>query len=120
MRKRTIRRIEYVVHVVTALILLLKGAILLRQHLYFPGLILIGLAAVILIVLLLWKQLKISPKQARIACYYVESPALFLTSYMLFMEGREFQPYIFIIAGLMYPLVGFISSKKFKRMKKTL
>jgi hypothetical protein len=118
MKKKTVRKLELVLHFLTMLLLLIKGFDEISRRLYFPGGIITGLALIVLTILLFWKPLKIKPKQARIICYYVESPALLLTAYMLYLEQKEFLPHIFFIAGFMYPAVGFISSKKFKRLKK--
>lgn len=119
MKKRTARKLELFLHLLTSGILLLKGYGEIVEGKCFPGLIIACLAILVVIVLLLWKPLHITPKQARIACYYIESPAMFVTAYVLYLEGKEFHPYLFFIAGLLYPLVGFISSKKFKRLRKS-
>jgi len=118
MKKRTARQLEFALHILTAVVLALKGYSEVTQGKPFPGLIILGIAAIVPVLLLLWRPLKMTPKQARIACYYVESPAMFLTAYMLYLEGREFHPYLFLIAALLYPAAGFISSKKFKRIRK--
>jgi len=98
--------------------LLLKGFDEIKRHLYFPASIILALATTILVIAFLWKPLKIVPKQARQICYYLECPALLLTAYLLYLEGKGSMPHIFLIAGIMYPVVGYITSKKAKRFKR--
>jgi hypothetical protein len=117
MRKKTFRKLEVLLHFLTALLFLLKGCDELNRRLYFPGTILLGLSLTLLTINGFWRSLRIKPRQARISSYYLESPALFLISYVLFLEKQEFMPYIFLIAAILYPAMGFISSKKFKRIK---
>ena len=119
MKKKTARRLEYFLHFITALLLILKGIDEIIKELYYPGFIIIGLAVTVLIIAFFWRSLKIKPKQARIICWYLESPALLVTSYMLYLERKEFMPHIFLLAAIMYPAMGFISSKKFKRIRKS-
>lgn len=119
MKKKTARKIELFLHFITALLLIIKGVDELTRGLYYPALIILGLALLVLIIIVFRKQLRIRPKQARIICWYSEAPALLVTSYMLHLEKREFTPHIFLIAAIIYPAMGFISSKRFKRIKKT-
>ncbi|AWH83624.1 hypothetical protein HYN59_00170 [Flavobacterium album] len=120
MKKKTFRRLEILLHVLTSVILLLKGYAEVVKHLYFPGCILLGLGIIVLSITFFWRKLNIKPKQARIMCYYIEAPALFLTAYVLYLEKNESLPHIFLLAGMLYPMLGFISSKKFKRINKSL
>lgn len=88
-----------------------------NRGLYFPGVIILGLALTILAITIFWKTFYIKPKQAREVCYYLECPALLIISYVLHLEGKPFMPDIFLIAGMLYPVAGFISSKKFNRLR---
>ena len=119
MNKKAFRRLEYFLHFLTELLLLIKGADEVSRGLYFPGLIITALALTVLVISLFYRRLKIRPKQARTICWYIEAPALLVTAYMLYLEKREFAPHIFLLAAIMYPAMGFISSKKFKRIKNT-
>ncbi|WP_297333233.1 hypothetical protein [Flavobacterium sp.] len=119
MRKRTVRRLEYFLHFLTALLLLIKGIHEISKGLYYPGIIIAGLSVTVFTIILFWRKLKIKPKQARVICWYLEAPALLLSSYMLYLEKKEFMPYLFFLAAVMYPAMGFISSKKFKRLRKS-
>ncbi len=119
MKKRTFRKLELLLHILTSLVLLLKGYDEVLKGLYFPGCILWGLALLVLIISLFWRKLGIKPKQARIMCYYIEAPALFLTAYVLHLEEKEALPQIFLLAGMLYPMLGFISSKKFRKLNKS-
>ncbi len=116
MKKRTFRKLEALLHFLTGLVLLLKGIDLITRHLYFPASILLGLGLAIFIVNFFWRRLQIKPKQARVLCYYLESPALLVTSYVLYLEHTDNFPHIFLIAAILYPAMGFISSKKFKKI----
>lgn len=118
MKKKTVRRLEYFLHILTALILLLKGSFEVSKGLLFPAFIITVPALTVLAILLLWRKLKITPKHARIVCYYIETPALLVSAYVLHLEGKELQPYFFFLAALLYPVVGFISTKKFKKIQK--
>ena len=117
MKKKTFRRLEVALHFLTASIILIKAADLLLRGVYYPGGILLGLALTIFTIALYWRPLKIKPRQARVLCYYLESPALLVMAYVLHLEGKESLPHVFLISAIIYPAMGFISSKKFKRMK---
>jgi len=117
MKKKTFRKLEILLHFITAFILLIKGADELSKRLYFPGFIIIALALLILTITVFWKTFYIRPRQARHICYYLESPALLITAYVLYLENKPFLPDIFLIAAILYPAMGFISSKKFSRIK---
>ncbi|OIQ21008.1 MAG: hypothetical protein BM557_04400 [Flavobacterium sp. MedPE-SWcel] len=118
MKKKTARKLESFLHFVTALLLIIKGVDQLIKGLYYPATIIMGLAVIILVIVLFWKSLKMKPKKARIACWYVASPAFVVMAYILYLEKKEFLPHFFILLAMMYPVMGFISSKKFKKMKK--
>jgi hypothetical protein len=118
MKKKTFRKLEVLLHFLTAFILIIKGVDEMSKRLYFPGSIILGLALVILVITIFWKTLYIRPKQARQVCYYLEAPALLVTSYVLYIEDKPFLPDIFLVAALLYPAVGLITSKKFKENNK--
>lgn len=117
MKKKTFRKLEVLLHFLTSFVILLKGVDEINKGIYFPGLIILGLAFTILAITIFWKTFYIRPKQAREVCYYLECPALLVISYVLHLEGKPFMPDIFLIAAMLYPAVGFISSKKFARLK---
>jgi hypothetical protein len=119
-KKKTFRKLEIFLHILTATMLLLKGSDEVIKHLYFPGFILIGLGLLVILICLFWRKFSIRPKQARIMCYYFEAPALFLISYMLYLEKNEALPQFFLLAGMLYPMLGFISSKKFKKINSSV
>jgi len=118
MKKRTFRKLEILLHFLTAFIVLIKGCDELNRNLYFPGCITVGLAITILAITIFWKKFYIRPKQARQICYYLEAPALLITAYMLHLEGKDFLPDIFVVAAMLYPAMGFITSKRFKEDSK--
>lgn len=118
MKKKTFRKLEVLLHFITAFILIIKGVDEMSRRLYFPGAIILGLALVILTITIFWKTLYITPKQARQICYYLEAPALLITSYVLYLEDKPFLPDIFLVAAMLYPMVGFITSKKFRQFNK--
>lgn len=119
MKKKTFRKLEVLLHFLTSFVLLIKGCDELNRRLYFPGGIILGLAITILVIIIFWKPLYIRPKQARLVCYYLEAPALLITSYVLYLENKPFLPYIFFIAAMLYPAMGFMTSKKFNQTKNT-
>jgi hypothetical protein len=116
MKKKTFRKLEVLLHFLTAFILIIKGVDEMSRRLYFPGSIILGLALLILVITIFWKTLYITPKTARQICYYLEAPALLITSYVLYLEDKPFLPDIFLIAALLYPMVGFLASKKAKHL----
>ncbi|MHA3786604.1 hypothetical protein ACX0HA_00225 [Flavobacterium hauense] len=118
MKKKTFRKLEVLLHFLTAFILIIKGVDEMSRRLYFPGSIILGLALLILVISIFWKTLYISPRQARQICYYLEAPALLITSYVLYLEEKQFLPDIFLVAAMLYPMVGFITSKKSKHFEK--
>lgn len=118
MKKKTFRKLEVLLHFITAFILIIKGVDEMSRRLYFPGLIILGLALCILTLTIFWKTLYITPKQARQVCYYLESPALLVTAYVLHLEGKPFLPDIFLVAAMLYPMVGFMASKKPSQLKR--
>ncbi|MCO6148393.1 hypothetical protein [Flavobacterium sp. NRK1] len=117
MTKKTFRKLEVLLHFLTAFVLLIKGCDEMNRRLYFPGGIILSFTVIIFIITIFWKTLYISPKQARQICYYLESPALLIISYMLHLEGKMFLPDLFLIAAIIYPVMGYISSKKFRHIK---
>lgn len=118
MKKKTFRKLEVLLHFLTAFILIIKGVDEMSRRLYFPGSIILGLAVTILAITIFWKTFYISPRQARQVCYYLEAPALLVTSYVLYLEDKPFLPDIFLVAALLYPAMGLITSKKFKDSSK--
>lgn len=118
MKKQRMRSIETVLHIITTLILLIKAIDLIKKHLFFPASIILMLAFTTLTLLLFRRKLHVRPRHACVICFYLESPALLVISYSLYLEGKETLPYIFFMAGLIYPMAGFIASKKFKQIKK--
>lgn len=118
MKKKTLRRLELLLHILTISILALKGYDEITHRIYFPAFITFGLAATVLCVLFFWKSFNLTPRESRIICYYIEAPALLITSYMFYLDKKETVAGIALIATLLYPLVGFISTKKFKKLKK--
>ena len=119
MKKKTVRRLEYFLHILTAIVLLLKGFDEAGKGLYFPGFIITVPAVIVLAVILFWRKLKITPKHSRVTCYYLEAPALLVTAYVLYLEGKEFYTEFFFLAALLYAGVGFVSTKRFKKLKNT-
>ncbi len=118
MKKKVIRRLEILLHILTSVILLLKGFDQFTKTIYFPAVILISLGLLVMLLNLFWRKLKVKPKEARTACYYIETPALLLISYIIHLEGVHTVPYAFFIASLLYAAVGFISSKKSKKINR--
>jgi low temperature requirement protein LtrA len=117
MTKRTRRRLELFLHLLTTLVLLLKGFDIYKRHIYFPAFIIFGLALVIPGLLFLWRFLSMKRREARTACYYIEAPALLIISYVLHLQEKEFLPHLFLIAAVVYPVAGLISSKKYRDKK---
>ena len=118
MKKKVLRKTETFLHFLTAAIILIKGYDELTKHIFFPAFILLSFGLLVLVTMLLWRPLRIKPKEARRSCYFIEAPALLVISYVVYLEGRHTVPYIFLIAAFLYPAMGFISSKKWKKINK--
>lgn len=108
-KKKTLRQLELLLHILTAALLLLKAYDELSKRIFFPAFILLGICILLLTILFFWRLFHIPPKQARAACYYMETPALLIISYMFYLESHESIACAFLIASLIYPLVGFLS-----------
>ncbi len=117
MKKRKIRRVETALHFVTVIVLLLKATDLLKKHLFFPAVIILMAAITALAILFFRRRLHIRARHAGIICFYIETPALFIIGYVLHLEGKELLPYLFLSAGFIYPVAGFVATKKFKQIK---
>ncbi len=118
MKKRKTRRLEIALHIITIFILLIKTADLLKKGLFFPGSIILVIAFTALAILCFRRSFSIRARHAGIICLYLEAPALLVIAYTLHLEGKELLPYLFFLAGIIYPASGFIASKKFKQIRK--
>ena len=118
MKKKAVRKLEVLLHVLTSVIFLIKGYDQLIKAIYFPAIILLSLGLLVMALNLFWKKFKVRPKHARTACYFIEAPALLIIAYIVYLEGRHTTPYAFFIASVMYPMVGLISTKKTGKINK--
>ncbi|KOS04661.1 hypothetical protein AM493_00350 [Flavobacterium akiainvivens] len=109
--RRAKRYFEFFVHLIIIGALLYKGYDEVSKHLYFPGGIILGLAAIAMVTTLFWKQFKIPPRIARQTCYYIEAAALLLTGYVFYLEHNIAYMNYSIIAGLACCAVGFLSTR---------
>lgn len=109
--RRAKRYFEFFVHLIIIGALLYKGYDEVNKHLYFPGGIILGFAAIAMIVTLFWKPFKMPPRIARQTCYYIEAAALFLTAYVYYVEKNIAYTNYCIIAGLACCAVGFLSTR---------
>jgi hypothetical protein len=108
-KKKTLRRIELLLHILTAVLLSLKAYDEMNRRVFFPAFIILGICILLVAILFFWRLLHIPPKQARAVCYYMETPALLVISYMFYLEDKESIACAFLIASVIYPLVGFLS-----------
>lgn len=65
-----------------------------------------------------WKKLKLYPSAARLSCYYLEGFSLLVSWAAYHSTGNEPLARISLIAAVMLPFVGFISSLKTYKNKK--
>lgn len=117
MKKKKMQKLELVLHLLTVLVLLLKAFDLFKKGEFMPSMIILSLALATLIIITFRRKLHIRSRKAGIICFYLEAPALIFIAVVLHNEGKEFLPYIFLTAGIIYPVAGFIASKKFKQIK---
>ncbi|WP_129583030.1 hypothetical protein [Flavobacterium cyanobacteriorum] len=117
MKKKKTQKLETALHLLTVLVLLLKAFDLYRRDQYIPATIISVLAATALIIITFRRRLGMRSRKAGITCFYLEAPALMAVALVLHREGNEFLPLMFFIAAVIYPVAGFIASKKFKQIK---
>jgi Ca2+/Na+ antiporter len=109
--RRFKRYIEFIIHLVIISALLYKGYDEVSRGLYFAGGIILGLAAIAMVITLFWKQFKIPPRIARQTCYYIEAPALFVSAYVFYLDKQIAYFNYCIIAGLACCVVGYLSTR---------
>jgi hypothetical protein len=105
------RYFEFFVHLVIIGALLYKGYDEVTKHLYFPGIIILGLSAIAMVITFFWKQFKMPPRLARQSCYYIETLALLLTAYVYYLEKNIAFTNYCIITGVACAVVGFLSTR---------
>lgn len=118
--KVQLRSAEIFLHaVITAVICFLGGKLLVIGMLY-PSLIILTLCITMIHISIFWKKLKMYPAQARLACYYLEGLS-FLVCWATYNSLANIAlSKICLIAAIMLPFIGFISSlKTYKNKKKT-
>ncbi|QCR21143.1 hypothetical protein [Pontibacter sp. SGAir0037] len=107
-------RLELFLHLLTALVLLLKGADKISHSHFISGSLLLLLAFMILALVFLEKRLHLSHIRVKQICFLVESLALSIISIVFFQEGRHYLPYVFGACALTYLIVAIVSFAKAK------
>jgi len=105
------RYLEFIMHLITTGALVYKGYDQISKHLYFPGGIILGIAAIAMVITLFWRQFKIPPRIARQTSYYVEAFGLFFTAYVFYLEDNITYCQYCLIAGFVYCIIGFLSTR---------
>jgi hypothetical protein len=116
--KKALRKLEMLLHSAIITGLLVVSIKMILSGLYFPGSILTGLAIAAACISLFWKKLNMSPRYARLTCYYIEAPA-FLICWLHFKLGHEpMLAQAYLMAAVIFPFFGYISSIKTYKTKK--
>lgn len=116
--KKALRKLEMLLHSAITAGLLIVSAKMILSGLYFPGSILAGLVIAATCISLFWKKLGMSPRYARLTCYYLEAPA-FLICWLHFKLAHESMlAQAYLMAAVIFPFFGYISSIKTYKTKK--
>ena len=112
MKIKPFRLLEMLLHSITVAALLLKSFDEIAKGLFFPGFIILGLAVTAMVITFFWKQLNMAPRIARLACYYLEAPAMLITSFIFHSEQNARLSQLFLIIAISGPVYGFLTSVK--------
>ena len=112
MKIKPFRLVELLLHYVTIAALLYKGISLVITKLYFPAFIILLPSVIAMIITCFWKQFAMTPRIARLSCYYLEMPALITTAYVFSLESNVQLSQLFLLAAIVYPVYGYFSSKR--------
>lgn len=118
--KKLVRQTEMLLHAALTGILLLRGGQLILSHMYYPGVILLGLMSITMMITLFWKRLRLAPRDARMACYYLETPALLLNYVVFNTIGATLAAQVCLIATVALPFLGFATAIKTHRKRKVV
>jgi amino acid permease len=116
--KKIQRQSEVALHALVIAALLTISIRLVTQNMLFPALIIGCLSATAIAVTLFWKPFKIKPKQARLASFYLECPALLLCRFMFGQQHETNMAQLYLLAGIALPAFGYLTSIKPKKIKK--
>lgn len=106
-------------HLFVALILIPKGYDKIEHHYDLIGWIILLMGVVVLLYFVYQKIVKTSSHLLVIGIHLFESVALFLTSYIYFVEGKRFLPYITGIAGVGFLIATVLHCKPTRKTKES-
>jgi len=112
MESKRKHRLEIMLHILTAMILMIKGYDKIGHHHLAAGGIIVGFGILVLFIALFGEKMGLSHKTAKLVCYAVESVALFITAYVFFGDGKKFIPYLYAFAAVMYLVAVVLTAKK--------
>lgn len=116
--KKLARKIEMLLHALLTGVLIFRAVLLIKDGLYYPGGIMMGLLLAAVVISLFWKQLKLAPRDARLACYYLEAPTLLLNYVVFNIEGDVLAAQVCLIATVSLPFIGYATAIKTHRKRK--
>ena len=114
--KKFLRITEILLHSVIIALVLWKGFLLFKIGLYFPALMIMGLSLITISITIYWKKLRLAPRQARQACYYLEG-VIFLILYALCTVHERNLAQVLLMAAILFPFIGFVTSLITSRRK---
>ncbi|MFP9099720.1 hypothetical protein ACLI09_11755 [Flavobacterium sp. RHBU_24] len=114
--KRILRKTEILLHSVIIALVLWKGILLFREGMYFPAGLVTGLSLTAMAITIYWKKLRLAPREARQASYYIEGLA-FLTLYVLCTTHERNLAQLLMMASIVFPFIGFATSLKTSKKK---
>ena len=112
-------RLQSLQHLFVALILIPKGYDKIEHHYNLIGWIILLMGIVALGYFIYQKTVRRSNYFLAIGMHLFESIALFLTTYVYFIEGKRFLPYITAIAGIGFLIAAILHLKHVRKTKES-
>nr|WP_322623915.1 hypothetical protein [uncultured Flavobacterium sp.] len=116
--KSLLRNTEVLLHIFITAGISLLGTRLLLTDMYYPAVIILATCILTVNIATRWKKLKLYPRDARLSCYYLEGFSLLVSWATYHSNGNESLARISLIAAILLPFIGYISSLKTYRNKK--
>lgn len=106
---------DFIVHLLTVLVLLLKGYDKIEHHQFVSGGILVALGVSVLVLTFFSDFFSLSHQAAKTVCYFIEFVALSIIAFSFFTEGKQFLPYAFAFSALLYLIVAVVKVRRQSR-----
>lgn len=101
-------KLEFFLHLLTGLVLVLKGADKLTQSHLISGSIMLLLALLIFGLVLFGEKLNFSHSKVKRISWLIESLALFIVALVFYQEGRQYLQYVFGTCAIVYFILAIV------------